>query len=216
MVDDILHEVALNHFAERGVDGALCSEIAIDAGLETSELEASFASVDKLFDCSVAAAVSGLCDDLTSVAEGEQAAAAKVLLMVRRLATPTRFERVAMFVVVREFLGGNVRALRVYNVSLRAAFALLLRMIGEAQFCAQVVPLPPRFLLSVLLSGVVLPQIIGYGEAEGLLGGIFADDVAAGATGRTPQSSLLAASLEAVFGGLLNEPIDLGPTEAVH
>jgi AcrR family transcriptional regulator len=213
MRDDKFNEVVLMTFADAGVDRASLAEIASDAGIGFDQLTAKFTSADELFDSSVSAATGTLSADLLALADSDYQPVDRLLRMTRRLATPTKIEGAALFVVVRELLDGKARAVRAFRGSLEDAFDAFLRVIGESQFRGQLVPLPPRFLMSVILSGVVFPQVIGYGVAEGRLGGIHERDEGPGAP---PRSALLAASIEALFNGILKGPIDLDPRAEVH
>ena len=96
--------------------------------------------------------------------------------MTRRLATPSGHEGTALFAVLREMLDGHARAEVAFEAALADGFAGFVRVIGEAQFRGELKPLPPRFIMSVLLSGVVVPQLVGFGGAEGVLHGVHARD----------------------------------------
>ena len=213
MNSDKLIEVALSHFADRGVDSASLGEIASDADVPIERLRAQYSSTDELFDECIALATQGLSEDLLALAEDEVTPADRVVRMTRRLASPTSAEAAGLLVIVRELLDGHARAVRAFRASLGDLFDEFLRIIGEAQFRGEVVPLPPRFLMTVLLSGVVFPQVVGFGNVEGRLGGIHERFEGPGAP---PRSALLAASIEALFNGILKVPVDLDPRGAVH
>jgi AcrR family transcriptional regulator len=196
--------MALTHFAAGGVDAASLADIAADAGIALADVVAAFDSADALFLAAVNAALRPLTAELAAMAERDDPPAERLLRMTRRLATPTSDERTALFAILRELLDGNRRVARIYDACLSDSFQLLVRTIGEAQFCGDLKPLPPRFLLSVMLSGVVLPQLIGFGGAEGVLHGVHARAPGASDDDLTtpPHSALLAASLEAIFNGI--------------
>lgn len=213
MNSDKLIDVALSHFADRGVDGASLGEIASDADVAIETLRAAYSSADELFDQCIAVATRALCDDVSALVEDELTPADRLVRMTRRLATPTSSEASSLLVIVREFFNGHPRAVRAFRASLNDLAGDFLRMIGEAQFRGQLVPLPPRFLVTTLLAGIVLPQLAGFGAVEGRLGGIHERFEGPGGA---PRSALLAASIEAFFNGILTGPVELDPLGAVH
>jgi AcrR family transcriptional regulator len=214
MLTDDVYQMALTHFAAGGVDRVSVADIASDAGVTIADLQAAHASTDVLFATAVRLATRELTADLHAIAEGDGPPAERVLMMTRRLATPTAAEGTALFAVLREMLDGNSRAETAFETSLSDGFGAFVQVIGEAQFFGEIKPLPPRFIMSVLLSGIVLPQLIGYGSAEGALRGVHTRDENARADDpkAPPRSALLAASIEAVFNGIATSP--MGPTGA--
>ncbi len=212
-LSDIL-EIALNRFSEADIDNVSLVEIAELTGLEYAEMSQSFSSVDELFDACMVLATRELHDDLVDdPADGEESPPERLLRMTHRLASPTPIERIALFVLVREFLDGKARAVRAFELSLGRSFDAFAQVVGESQFRDQLVPLPPRFLLMVVFCGVVVPQILGFGDVDAKLGGIHA---VRNSTGRPTQSALLAASIEAVFNGILRQPVKLMPSLVLH
>ena len=209
MDKDALCRMALTHFAAGGVGAASLASIAADAGVSMAAVARVAASKDALFRLAVTRATRALTVELQVIADSDSPPAERLLRMTRRIATPSGDEAAALFAVLRETLDGNARAEAAFEAALFDGFGIFVRVIGEAQFRGDIKPLPPRFLISVLLSGIVLPQLIGYGGAEGVLHGVHArddhardDDVAT-----PPRSALLAASIEAVFNGIARAPI---------
>ncbi len=210
-LSDIL-EIALNRFSDGGIDNISLVEIAELTGLAYSEMNQSFSSVDNLFDACIVLATRKLHDDLDGFADGDESPSERLLHMTHRLASPTPIEQVALFVLVRELLGGKSRAVRAFDLSLGPSLDAFARVVGESQFRDQMIPLPPRFLLMVVFFGVVVPQILGFGDVDAKLGGIHAF----GDSAVPAQSALLAASIEAVFNGILRQPVKLMPAVVLH
>ncbi len=212
MKDGRLFEIALTVF-RAGVNAGAMASIAVESGLTESELVERFGSVEELFVAALTSATRRLGADLVELAGTDDGAPERLLLMTRRLASPTVVEGVALFAYLREMLEGGELAEKAFEHAFLHGLEAFLRIIGEAQFRGTLAPLPPHFILSVIMSGVVLPQLIGQGKDEGALQGVHARDADANAQ---PRSALLAASIEAVFNGLLKEPIDLDPRAPVH
>ena len=212
MHNDHIYRMSLTHFAAGGVDAASLESIAADAKVPIAEVVAAHPTKDALFQVAVARALGALTVELSVIADGDRPASERLLLMVRRLAKPTTTEGTALFVVLREMLDGNQRAETAFSVALAEAFEGFVRVIGEAQLRAEIKPLPPRFVMSVLLSGIVLPQLIGFGSAEGKLQGVHAREEGAREDDlkTPPQSALLAASIEAIFNGIATSPVAMG------
>ena len=199
--------IALTHFAAGGVANTSIDAIASDAGVSAQQLTQRYTSVDGLFEAAIAWGTRELQPALAALADSEGMAAEQLLLMIRRLASPSSEERSALFAFYRELLDGSPRARTVFERCLKPPFEQLVGAIGSAQFRGELAPLPPRFVATLLLSGLLLPQLIGVGTVDALLQGVHArlddDDEYDPAT--KPRSALLAASIEATFHGLLSE-----------
>ena len=204
-----LYRMVLLHCAAGGADGVSLAGIASDAGVPLAEVAAAFDSVDRLFLVALTHALRALTSELVVIANSDRPPAERLLLMTRRLATPTPEEGTALFAVLRETLDGNARAETAFDTALADGFEAFIRVIGEAQFRGDIEPLPPRLLMSVLLSGIVFPQLIGFGGAEGVLRGVHARDEGArdDDPATPPKSALLAASIEAVFHGIATSKV---------
>jgi AcrR family transcriptional regulator len=205
---DLLYRTALIHFASSSVDSALIEDIAKDAGMPIATLVNLHASGEALFLAAVHHSLRDLSAELLTIAESDASADERLLMMTRCLATPTKEVGTALFVVFREILEGNARAATSFETTLGEGFEAFVRVIGEGQFRGEIKPLPPRFIMSVLLSGVVVPQLLGLSGLEDPLRGVHAQEAAAGEAGPSarPRSALLAASIEAVFNGIANTP----------
>jgi AcrR family transcriptional regulator len=195
-----LLEAALSHFAAGGVDATTLDAVADAAGLPLADLAARFRSVDELFLASMVAATHELLAELQQLAKGDDAAIDALAEVTRRIATPTPIERRAMFTLLRELLDGSPRLEVLYPQLLQPAVQTLIDLIGRAEFQGELTPLPPRFVLVLLLCGVALPQLASFGAVEGMLQGVHAppDDDPSQA-----QGALLAACLQGVFRGLI-------------
>jgi AcrR family transcriptional regulator len=203
--DEALLQLALAHFAAAGVDGASMNRIAKDADITLGDLVYKYATVESLFDAAVAWGTIPIRDALEQIRDGDESPLVRLITMLRRLCVVSGVEQSALFAVYREVLDGGDRAERVFEQSLKDAYDALMGVIGEAQFRGVMAPLPPRFVLATLLSGVVLPQLIGFGAAEGKLHGVHASEEDAPELSGKPRSAMLAASLEVVFAGVLTQ-----------
>jgi AcrR family transcriptional regulator len=203
--DTALLELALAHFAAVGVDAASMTRIARDADIGLGELVSKYETVEALFDAAVARSTVALRDELYQISGSNGSPLSRLVTMLRRIAIASGMEQSALFAVYRELLDGGERAGRAFEHSLEESYDLLVGVISEGQFRGHLAPLPPRFVLATLLSGVVVPQLIGYGAAQGRLHGVHAvDDDQAELSGK-PRSAMLAASLEVVFMGVLGK-----------
>jgi AcrR family transcriptional regulator len=199
-----IHRTALVHFAAGGVDSVSLADIAEAAGVELSVVLEAYGNADALFTAAVTTALRPLNVELAVLADDSRPPGTRLLMMVRRLATPVANEGTALFAVMREVLDGNPRSQTAFETAMHDGFETFVRVIGEAQFRGDIRPLPPRFIMSVLLSGIVFPQLIGFGGAEGTLKGVHArtEEQQDGDPMAPPRSALLAASIEAVFNGI--------------
>jgi AcrR family transcriptional regulator len=197
---DVL-EVALTHFAAGGVDATSLEAVAADAGLGLAELLARFQGTDGLFAAAMLAGTRELFADLELIAERDEPPVDVLAELARRLANPSPRERRALFALLREVLDGSDRLRVLYPQLLQPPVTTLIDVIGRAQFRGQVVPLPPRFVLVLLLCGVVVPQVASLGAVEGMLQGVHAP-LPADPTEQS-RSALGAACTQGVFQGLM-------------
>jgi len=201
--DQVLR-IALTHFAAPRPPASTMAQLLEDVGGE-DEISERYGDGDGLFAAAVEYGTRELRKDIAELAASDGAAADRLYAVTRRLGSPSEDERTALFCVFSELLAGQPRATLAFDACLRETFDHLMAAIGEAQIRGDVTPLPPRSIATVLLCGVLLPQLIGMGTAEGDLQGVHAryDDDAEHDLETKPRSALLAGSLQAVFSGLL-------------
>lgn len=180
------------------------SQLVEDLG-GPDEIRERYGDGDGLFAAAVEYGTRELRADIAELATSDGGPADRLYALTRRLGSPSEDERTALFCVFSELLAGQPRAAIAFDACLREMFEQLMAAIGEAQIRGELTPLPPRSVVTVLLCGVLLPQLIGVGMAEGDLHGVYArrDDDPEHDPAAKPRSALLAGSLQAVFSGLL-------------
>ena len=200
-------EVALTHFAAGGTEAASLAAIAADVGLSADEVLEDFADFDELFGAAIAWGTADLERDLSALADSLAPPAERLVSVTSRMGRLSPRECSALFAFLRELLDGSPRAALVYDQSLRVPLETLLRVIGESQFRGETTPLPPRFVATQLICGVVLPQLLGLAGIEASLRGVHArpDDADEDDIRTKPRSAMLAAAIQMLFHGLLAE-----------
>jgi AcrR family transcriptional regulator len=202
---DRLLQVALASFAAGGAEGGSIEALAADLGVAPGAVFEHFEDFDELFGAAIAWGTADLERSLEELAGAQASPAERLLSMTRRLGRLSPVECSALFAFLRELLDGTARAAMVYERTLRAPFEVLLRVIGESQFRGETTPLPPRFVATELVCGVVVPQLLGFAGVEATLQGVHArpDDASDDDVRAKPRSALLAASIQVLFHGLL-------------
>ncbi len=191
-----LAEVALAHFAAAGVDATSLAAIARDSNRALGDVVEKFSDCDALFDAAMAQALAPLAADLTRLSRNTEPLP-RLFDMLRRIAVVEGPEQLALFCWYRELLDGQPRAARAYDAVLADGVQPLMAAISESQIRGLLQPLPPQFVLVTLLSGIVVPQVIGYGASQGHLGGVHAAD--------NPRNAVFTVGLQIAFAGILTD-----------
>lgn len=200
---DRLLRLAMTYFAAPDAGKATLPKFIEDLGAD--DIVDRYGNADGLFAAAVELGTRDLREAVAAIATSPESPADRLHVMIRRLGSPTDDERTALYGVFKEVLVGSPRATLAFETCLGEVYEHLMAVIGESQIRGEIAPLPPRSVLTVLLCGVLLPQLIGVGSAEGDLQGVHVrcDDDDQYDVATKPRSALLAASLQAVFTGLI-------------